>query len=779
MNKPKHIFNTNMLKRTFFGLLIIGTIVLIAGKPSNDNVTDERVEALLKQMTLAEKIGQMTQVTLEVISKGDSPFNMDKPWELDMEKIHEVIVNYHVGSILNTGGLVRTPEEWNKVITTIQDVATKDTRLNIPIIYGIDAIHGMYGAGATLYPHEVGLAATWNPTIAFDVAKLSAYETKAASIPWVFSPTLDLGIDPRWPRQYEGFGEDPYLSSVLGVASVKGFEGENIGDKNNVASCLKHFVGYGNPKSGKDRTPAWIPEPFLREYFLPPFQKAIEAGARSIMVNSGEINGMPVHASKMLLKEILRDELGFQGVVVTDWFDINNLVERHHVAANKKDAIKMAIDAGVDMSMVPYDIEFCKLLLELVKEGEITETRIDQSVRRILQLKLDLDLFENPTYDYKEYPEYGGFKHHQIARNAALESITLLKNKNDILPLKKDVKLLVTGPNANSNRTLNGGWSYTWQGEETDIHAKDHNTIYEALVSKSSSENITFVQGVEYPKEVADYKIDRIVDIDKAVAKAQNVDYILLCLGENTYTEKPGDLDELTLSKNQITLANRMIETGKPVILILNEGRPRIFNAIEQDIAAVVQTYLPGNEGGNALAEILYGDVNPSGKLPYTYPRYTNDLVPYYHKFSASTAHNDGNINNNHEINSQYEFGFGLSYTNFEYSEYQISKSTFTSDESIEVSIKVSNTGKRDGKEVVQLYTTDLVASLSPSVKRLRRFKKVELKAGETKTIQFSLPITELSFIGHNNQPLLEAGDFKIHCGGFTKDFVLSDSRKL
>lgn len=767
----------NKLKLFTLCFTSVITIFLFSANPTQLSKKEKKIEELLSQMTLEEKVGQMTQVTIEVISKGDNPFSMSKPWSLDIEKLKNVIVTNHVGSILNTGGEVRTPKEWNKVIDQIQNVAINETRLHIPIIYGVDAIHGMYGAEATMYPQEITMAASWSPDYVKRTAQIGAYETRAAGIPWTFNPTLDLGMDPRWPRMWEGYGEDPYLQSVLGVAAVKGFEGVDVGSKFQVASCLKHYVGYGVPKSGKDRTPAWIPEPFLREYFLPPFQAAINAGAKSIMVNSGEINGMPVHASKKLVSDILRDELKFQGVLVTDWYDINNLVERHHVAATKKEAIKMAILAGIDMSMVPYDVTFCKDLIELVKEGEISEERIDASVRRILKLKIDLDLFENPTSNHKDYPEYGGKKHHQIAKEAALEAITLLKNEDDILPLKKEDKILVTGPNANSMRTLNGGWTYTWQGEETNTHAASHNTILEAL--QQDSKNITFVEGVKYPEKNEDYRVDEIVSIENAVKAAHDVDYVLLCLGENTYTEKPGDLDDLTLSENQLKLAKALIATNKPIILILNEGRPRIINAIEDKISAVLQLYLPGNEGGNALKDILYGEVNPSGKLPYTYPRFVNDLVPYYHKFSAATAHNDGNINNNHKIKAQYAFGFGLSYTTFEYSQLTLSESEITTEEELEVSVTVSNTGKREGKEVVQLYTTDLVASLTPSIKRLRRFEKISLKPGESKVVNFKINKNDLSFIGHDNKPIVEAGDFIISCGNLSEKFILKNTKQL
>lgn len=737
---------------------------------------DPKVEELLSQMTLEEKVGQMTQVTLEIVSVGEGN-TAQQPLKIDTAKLKKVLVDYKAGSILNTGGIANSPQKWESLIHTMQDMAMKQTPLGIPIIYGIDAIHGTnYTVGSTLFPQQVGLAATWNPELVQNLAEICAYETKASNIPWTFSPVLDLGIDPRWPRMWEGFGEDPYLAGTMGAAMVKGFEGDDISDPNHVAACLKHFIGYGAPKSGKDRTPAWIPERMMREYFVPPFTMAAEAGAASVMINSGEVNGVPVHGSKQILTGLLRDEMNFKGVAVTDWYDIYNLVERHKIAADEKEATKIAINAGVDMAMVPYDVRFADYLIELVKEGEVTESRINEAVRRILQLKIDLNLFEKPYWSFSDYPDFASDKHKALAKEGALESITLLKNSNDILPLSKSAKILVTGPNANNMRVLNGGWSYTWQGEQTDLFAKDKNTIFEAL-QNAGSDNVTFVPGVQYSPNGTSYKDDEIVDLNAVKKAAQAADYILLCVGENSYTEKPGDLDDLNLSANQKELAKVAHETGKPVIMVLNEGRPRIIHDIEPWMSAIVHVFLPGNEGGDALADILYGEANPSGKLPFTYPQFVNDLVPYYHKYSETVAHADGTNYDNDFIHPQYPFGFGLSYTTFEYSDLKLNKKAYTPDETIEVSITVKNTGDRTGKEAVLVYSSDLVASITPSVIRLRAFKKVSLEPGESKTVTFDIPAEQLAFVDINNNWLVEKGAFEIGIGKESAEFEITQNK--
>lgn len=724
---------------------------------------DPYVESLLEQMTLEEKVGQMTQVTLEFVSKGEG-YKMEQPHHLDPEKLENVLVNHHVGSVLNCAGQPHTPERWHELISEIQDYAAK-TRLKIPVLYGIDAIHGVnYTIGATLYPQEVGLAASWNPELVKAAAKMTAYETRASGIPWTFSPTLDLGVNPEWPRLWESFGEDPYLMQVMGVAMTEGYQGDDVGHHERIAACLKHYIGYGAPVSGKDRTPAWIPENILREYFLPPFKAAIDAGALSIMINSGEVNGEAVHASHFLLTTLLRDELGFKGVAVTDWYDIWNLVERHHVAADRRTAVKMAIDAGVDMAMVPLDLEFSQHLVDLVNAGEISMERIDLSVRRILRMKKQLGLFDTPLTTPDAYPDFGSAKHRQLAYDLAAESITLLKNQNDLLPLNKATKILVAGPNAHSMRSLNGGWSYTWQGERTDEFTEAHMTLLEAVQDRFGKEQVNYVPGVQYKKTGA-YHEDELIDLKALDAAARQADVLLLCVGENSYTEKPGDLKSMELSYNQQELVRAALATQKPVILVLNEGRPRIIGDTAEGLAAVLQIYLPGNSGGEALADVLMGKVNPSGKLPYTYPRHSNELVPYYHKYSEASPHNDGNEYAEPFFNPQWEFGYGLSYSSFEYDMLETDKASYALNDTIALSVNLSNTGSLPGKEVVQLYSSDLVASLTPSVKRLRAFDKVRLEAGEQRKIHFTLAVQDLAFVGNDMKWKVEAGAFELSVG--------------
>ena len=764
-------------------MLILLIIVSACGKStigdrSTSTTYDPKVEELLAKMSLEEKVGQMTQITLEMVSIGEG-INAEQPLKIDTTKLRRIVVEYNTGSILNTGGVANSPERWESIIKTIQEMAINETRLGIPVLYGIDAIHGTnYTIGATLFPQQVGLAASWNTNLVEDLAAVCAYETKASNIPWTFSPVLDLGVDPRWPRLWEGFGEDPYLSGTMGVAMVKGFEGDDVSAHDRVASCLKHFIGYGAPRSGKDRTPAWIPERMMREYFVPAFRMPFDAGAKTVMINSGEVNGIPVHANPELLEGLLRKDLGFEGLAVTDWYDIYNLVERHHIAADEKEATKLAINAGIDMAMVPYDVRFADYLIELVQEGEVPEARIDEAVRRILQLKVDLKLFEKPYWSFSDYPEFASDAYADLAKEGALESITLLKNDNDILPLPKTASLLVTGPNANSMRTLNGGWSYTWQGENTDKFAEAHNTFLEAIQEQSEG-SVKFVQGVQYSADASSYKEDEIVNLNAVTQAARNADYVILCVGENSYTEKPGDLDDLNLSAHQKALAKAAYEGGKPVIMVLNEGRPRVINDIEPWMAAIVQTYLPGNGGGDALAEILFGDANPSGKLPYTYPKFVNDLVPYYHKFSETVAHADGTDYQNDFIHPQYPFGFGLSYTTFEYSDLTIDKESYSASEDIKVNITVTNTGDRAGKEAVLLFSTDHVASVTPSVLRLRRYAKIMLEPGESKTLEFTLKPEDLSFVDFDYNQRIEAGEFTLTVGTEQVNFNVTETKVL
>jgi len=735
---------------------------------------DQKVDDIISQMTLEEKVGQMTQINLTVIAKGPNKWESSFPMEIDDNKANRALVEFKVGSVLNTiNNTAQKPNVWFNNISKIQDIAMNKNRLGIPVIYGIDAIHGTtYTDGATMFPQQITTAASWNPENAYNMALVCAYETRASSIPWNFSPVLDLGLDPRFSRQFETFGEDPLLVERFGVEMIKGYQGldNDISNKYNVAACMKHFVGYHATISGKDRTPAYIPDNVLSEYHIEPFKKAIDAGAKTIMINSGLINGIPVHADYNLMINVLRNNLGFEGVILTDWEDIRKLHDRDKVAETQKEAVKMAINAGIDMSMVPYEYEqFFNDLVQLVNEGEVSMERIDDAVKRILKLKFELDLFENPVTNYEEYEDFGSKKHHQLAYKAASESITLLKNNNDILPLKGKPKILVTGPNGNNMRTLNGAWSYSWQGELTDRFAGDFNTIYEALQNNYGRNNVKYVSGVSYKENGSYY--DMVEDnINAAVREARNSDYIVLCLGENTYTEKPGDLNDLNLHQLQVKLAKKLAETGKPIILILNLGRPRLISDIEPLMSAVVNVYLPGNFGGDALSDIISGDVNPSGKLPYTYPAYPNSLLPYYYKPSEVQNNAQGAYNYVGEVNNLYDFGFGLSYSEFIYSDLKVNKDQFGFNETIKISVNVENISEIDGFETIQLYSSDLYASVTPDIKRLRDFSKVEIKAGEKKTITFDLPIDELAFVNADNQLVVEPGNFKLTVDRLTKE---------
>ncbi len=750
--------------------IIAGSIILLALFNMTINAkadeTDKKVNAILKKMTLEEKVGQMAQITLDVVGQGKSRYESYEPFALDNKKLEDAILNYHIGSILNTSNnRARTPQVWFGIVSGIQDMAMNKTRIKVPVLYGVDAIHGAtYTVGATLFPQQIALAATFNPAYAYKMGEITAYETRASSISWNFSPVLDLGQNPAFPRQFEGFGEDPYLGSVMGSQIIKGYEGDknDVSNPEKVASCMKHFLGYAVPVSGKDRTPAYIPENVLREYHLPAFKAAIAAGAKTIMINSGIINGVPVHCNYEILTKLLRKELGFKGLVVTDWGDIENLHSRDQVASSNREAVKMAINAGCDMSMIAYKYEpFCNDLISLVKAGEVKQSRIDEAVRRILRLKFELDLFDHPTTNYANYPKFGSAEFAKASYTAATEAITLLKNKNGILPLAKGKKILVVGPNGNTMRSLNGGWTYSWQGEKADEFAGEHNTIFEAMAQEFGRENVSYVAGVEYEKAIEYYK-EKLVDFEKVVPAAQQSDVVILCLGENSYTEGPGNLNDLQLSDRQIELAREVAKAGKPVVLVLNEGRPRVIAKIEPLCDGVLQTYLPGNYGGDALTHILSGKVNPSGRLPYTYPKAPNSLGTYYHKPSEVVKTMAGVYNYGGDFAPQYTFGSGLSYTTFEYSNLKVNKTEFTAADELTVTVDVKNTGKIAGKEVVMLFSSDKYASLTPDVKRLRRFEKIELQAGETKTVIFKISAKDLAFVNLKNQWITEPGEFDL-----------------
>lgn len=747
---------------TFLFLSLCCSVGFGQNSSNKNSAINKKVAELLAKMTIEEKIGQMTQITLGTFEdKGKAGFNA--------VKLSEGIQKYHIGSILNTPyPYAPTVKGWQEIMTVISTENNK-SRLKIPVLYGIDAIHGAsYTQGATLFPQQIGMAATFNTAIVKKGAEISAYETRASSIPWVFSPDLDLPRNPAWSRIWESFGEDVYLSSRMGEAMVSGFEGGDISSKFHVASCMKHFIGYGSTTTGKDRTPSIIPERVLRQFDLQIYEAAIKAGAKSVMISSGEINGTPVHANKYLITDVLKKELDFQGVVVTDWKDIIYLHTRHKVAETNREAVKIAVLAGIDMSMVPEDYSFCIDLLDLVNNGEIPMSRIDDAVSRILKMKLELNLFEGTIADSKQYPKFGSNEFINEAYNAATESITLLKNKNAILPLNKSEKILVTGPTANSMISLNGGWSYTWQGEKTDEIAADKFTILEALQQKAGKENILYTKG-------ADLTLENDQEIEKAVALAKDASKIILCLGEKNYTETPGDISNLYISASQIKLALALSKLNKPIILVLNEGRPRLISDFEDKMDAIVQCYLLGNEGGRALAAILYGDVNPSGRLPYNYPRYPNSLEKYNRKYTESLADEEQNNDAKYQrsYQPQFEFGTGLSYSTFAYSNLQIDKTEINNTEEIAVSVDVTNTGKLGGKEAVLLYLSDLYASITPEVKALKRFEKIALNPNETKTVHFKLNQKDLQFVNNDLKWISEKGTFKIQIGNLSKQFLL------
>jgi beta-glucosidase len=739
---------------------------LRAKGPDRDD--SQKIEALLKRMTLEEKVGQMTQLAIGMISNG-----RDQTIQIDPAKLDKAMVRYGVGSILNVSEQALTADRWHEIINQIQDSAIKKTRLGIPMIYGIDSIHGAnYVQGSTLFPQEIGMAATWNPELMKRGSQIAAMETRAAGIPWSFSPVLDIGRQPVWPRFYETFGEDPYLAKVMGVAFVRGMEGSDVGSQDHVATSLKHYMGYSFSFNGRDRTPAWIPENYLREYFLPTFAAAVKAGARTVMVNSAEINGVPGHVNHHILTDILRDELGFKGFVVSDWEDIKKLVTVWHVAATEKDATRMAVMAGIDMSMVPLDYSFADNLIALAKEGAVPQSRIDEAVRRILRVKFELGLFENPRPNAALKSRIGLMESRQAALQAARESMTLLKNTSDVLPLAKNRKVLVTGPTADSLISLNNGWSYVWQGSEESLYPKDRPTIRRAIEAKAGPANVNYVPGTQItrrtgPSNGTPTNIEAEVNIPAAVRAAQDADVVVLCLGEGSYTETPGNIADLTLGEPQLKLAEAIEATGKPVVLVLVEGRPRIINRIVDKAGAVLMAYNPGNEGGQAVADVLFGDFNPSGKLPFTYPRTPNGLITYDHKaFETESFDNAG-------FTPQFEFGSGLSYTTFAYSDLRLNPKTISGNGDLSVSVTVKNSGQRAGKEVVQLYLSDLVASLSPAGKRLKRFAKVYLQPGQSRTLTFKLGPDDFSFIGANNKPVVEPGEFEVTIAGLKDRFEL------
>ena len=744
----------------------------------SDPKIEAQVEQTLKKLTLEEKIGQMMELVTDLFGANDK----NGVFYIDEHKTDSILSRYKIGSILNAPNTCApTAKQWEKYIAQIQKISMK--RIGIPCVFGLNQNHGStYTQDGTLFPQNINVAATFNRDIARRSAEATAYETRAVSVPWTYSPTVDLGRDARWPRIWENFGEDCYLNSEMGKAMVYGFQGEdpNNIDQYHIATSMKHFMGYGVPWTGKDRTPAYISPADLREKHFAPFLAGLKAGALTVMVNSASVNGMPMHANKDILTGWLKEETGWDGVLITDWADINNLYTREMVAKDKKDALRIAINAGIDMIMEPYSCDACGYLVELVKEGKIPMSRIDDACRRVLRMKYRLDLFKNPTQKLKNYPKFGGKEFAKLALEGATESMVLLKNEklqegNPVLPLTKGKKILLTGPNANQMRCLNGGWSYTWQGHRTDEFAGKYNTIYEAFCNEYGKENVILNQGVTY-NEKGKYWEENEPQIQGAVDAAKNVDVIVACIGENSYTETPGNLTDLWLSENQRNLVKALAQTGKPVILVLNEGRPRLIADIEPLAQGIIDILIPGNMGGDALANLVSGKSNFSGKMPYTYPKEINSLANYDFKKSEEVGTMEGAYDYNAKITQQWGFGYGLSYTSYKYSNLKVSQSDFRHGDIIKVSVDVKNTGKVAGKESVLLFSSDLIASMVPDGRRLRAFDKVELQPGETKTVTFELKADDLAFVGWDGKWRLEEGNFKLMIADQSADIHCTDT---
>ena len=777
------------MKKSFLTMLLVGSVVLAwAQRPAipRDAALEKKVEKTLAKMTLDEKIGQMLELNFDIMGR----YGADGTWQVNEQMLDTIIKNWKVGSILNAPGTrAATVEQWQKWIQLIQQKSMK--YIGIPDVYGLDHNHGVtYTQAGTLFPQPINLAASFNTELARTGAEITAYESRAANCPWVYNPVVDLGRDPRWPRIYESFGEDAIVNARMVEAEIKGYQGDdpNHLGRYHVGTSTKHYFAYGAPWSGKDRTPAYVSPQMLREKYFEPFKAAALAGTLTMMVNSGSINGQPVHASYEYLTKWLKEDLQWDGMLVTDWADINNLFQREHVAKDKKDAVRMAVNAGIDMSMDPYSVDFCILLKELVEEGQVPMSRIDDAVRRILRLKYRLNLFDEPNTGGKGYEKFGSDEHAAKALQAAEESEVLLKNEGNILPLAKGKKILLTGPNANQMRCLNGGWSYTWQGSNAEDLSEKYNTIYEAFCNKFGKENVTLNQCVTYNErgQYWEEKVDeaqlkvhdaQLVEGSALKAAAADCDVIVACIGENSYTETPGNLSDLWLSENQRSLVKALSKTGKPVILVLNEGRPRLLADIEPLAKAVVDILLPGNYGGDALANLLTGDANFSAKMPYTYPREINSLNTYDYKVSEEVGTMAGAYNYDAKVSLQWPFGYGLSYTTFEYSNLRADRSEFTADDVITVSVDVKNTGTRAGKEAVLLYTSDVIASLTPDNRRLRDFTKVELQPGEVKTVTFRLPAKSMAFVGADCRWTLEEGDFVLRVGRLEQKVACTKSK--
>ena len=817
--QAEFINSTQFMKKTILSItMICAATMMQAQKPAipRDAVLEAKIEKTLAKMTLDEKIGQMLELNLDIIGKmtvenakvdrekvrsvmqqygrseaeikdllkmtdqqiidklGGFPVDIyqgdtKRVWKLNEQMLDTLISKWKVGSILNAPGTkAPTVAQWQQWIQLIQKKSMK--YLGIPDIYGLDHNHGVtYTQGGTLFPQPINLGASFNTELARRGAEITAYESRAANCPWVYNPVVDLSRDPRWPRVYESFGEDAIVNSKMVTAEIKGYQGDdnNHIDQYHVGTSTKHYFAYGAPWTGKDRTPAYLSPQMIREKYFEPFKAAALAGTLTMMVNSASVNGVPVHASYEYLTKWLKEDLQWDGFLVTDWADINNLFSREHVAKDKKDAIRIAINAGIDMSMDPYSVEFCILLKELVQEGKVKMSRIDDAVRRILRAKYRLGLFEKPNTGGKGFEKFGSAEFAAASLKAAEESEVLLKNEGNILPLAKGKKILLTGPNANQMRCLHGGWSYTWQGSKAEELSEKYNTIYEALCNKYGKENIILEQGVTYNENGAYYD-ENEPQIDKAEAAADKADVIIACIGENSYTETPGNLNDLWLSANQRNLVKALAKTGKPIVMVLNEGRPRLIADIEPLAKAVVDILIPGNYGGDALANLLAGDANFSAKMPYTYPREINSLNTYDYKVSEEVGTMAGAYNYDAKVSLQWPFGYGISYTTYEYSNLKVDKKQFTAADVLTVSVDVKNTGAKAGKEAVLLYSSDLVASIVPDNKRLRDFTKIELQPGEVKTVTFQLPAKNLAFVGADGKWTLEEGDFILKVGNQT-----------
>ena len=763
------------MKRTFITIVFASVAISMSAqsaiKPAipRDAAIEKKIEKTLSKMTLDDKVGQMLELNLDIMGKM-VPSDNKMIWQMNETMVDTCISKYKIGSILNAPGTrAATVEQWQEWIGLIQKKSMK--YIGIPDIYGLDHNHGVtYTQGGTLFPQPINLAASFNTKLAQEMAEVTAYESRAGNCPWVYNPVLDLGRDPRWSRIWESFGEDAIVNARMAEAEIRGYQGNdpNHLGKYNVATSVKHYFAYGAPFSGKDRTPAYVSPQVLREKYFEPFKAAIQAGALTIMVNSGSINGVPVHASYEYLTKWLKQDLNWDGMIITDWADINNLFTREKVAKDKKDAIRIAINAGIDMSMDPYSVDFCNLLKELVNEGKVSMERIDDAVRRILRVKYRLGLFDQPNTGGKDYAKFGSEEFALKALHAAEEAEVLLKNEGSILPLAKGKKILLTGPNANQMRCLNGGWSYTWQGSRAEDLAEKYNTIYEALCNKYGKENIILEQGVTYNENGAYYE-ENTPQIDKAVQAAAQADVIIACIGENSYCETPGNLTDLWLSVNQRNLVKELAKTGKPIVMVLNEGRPRLIADIEPLAKAIIDIFLPGNYGADALANLLAGDANFSAKMPYTYPREINSLANYDYKVSEEVGTMAGAYNYDAKVSLQWPFGYGMSYTTFDYSNLRVDKTTFNANDIITVSVDITNTGSIAGKEPVLLYSSDLIASMVPDNKRLRQFTKIALEPGEKKTVTFQLPAKDLAFVGADGKWTLEEGDFILKIGKLTQ----------